>query len=91
MKFIVRFTASAENFEPVRRRFLETGGPPPEGVKMLGRWIAVDGSGGIVIAETNEAKALYAWTAEWSDLLEFETTPCVEDAEAGAVLAAVKR
>jgi hypothetical protein len=90
MKFILKFKASTENFDPVRRRFLETGGQPPEGVKMLGRWIGTDGTG-VVIAETNEAKALYAWTAEWLDLLSFETTPCVEDAEAGAVLAAVKR
>jgi hypothetical protein len=90
MKFIVKFTTSPENFESVRKRFLETGGQPPEGVKMLGRWIGTDGTG-VVIAETNEAKALYAWVAEWSDILAFETTPCVEDAEAGAVLAAIRR
>lgn len=90
MKFIVSFKASPENFDPVRRRFLETGGAPPEGVKMLGRWIGTNGTG-VLIAETNEAKALYAWTAEWLDLLAFETTPCLEDAEAGAVLANVRR
>ena len=45
----------------------------------------------MLIAETSDAKALYSWLAFWTDLLEFETTPCVEDADAGAVLAALKR
>ena len=44
-----------------------------------------------MIAETSDAKALYSWLAHWNDLLKFETTPCVEDAEAGAVLASVRR
>ena len=43
------------------------------------------------LRETSDAKALYSWLSYWNDLLEFETTPCVEDAEAGEVMAAVKR
>ena len=57
---------------------------------MIGRWHGMSG-GGVLIAETNDAKALYSWISYSTDLLEFETTPCVEDAEAGAVLAALKR
>ena len=33
--------------------------------------------GGMIIAETDDAKALYSWLAYWNDLLEFQTTPCV--------------
>jgi Domain of unknown function (DUF3303) len=90
MKFIVSWTVQPENFAAVVGRFLETGGRPPEGVKMLGRWIGMNGRG-VTIAESNDAKALYAWTAQWSDVMALETTPCVEDAEAGAVLASLKR
>ncbi|MCL5670598.1 MAG: DUF3303 domain-containing protein [Acidobacteria bacterium] len=52
---------------------LETGGAPPESVKMLGRW---HGSGmGYVLAETSVAKALYKWVGRWQDLLRFAATP----------------
>jgi len=34
-------------------------------------------------------KALYAWLTEWSEFLPIETTPVLEDADAGAVLSAV--
>jgi len=47
--------------------------------------------GGVLIAECDNAKPLYAWLSSWNDLLEFETTPCLNDAEAGEVLASVKR
>jgi len=37
---------------------------------------------------TGDPKALYAWFAEWTEFLPIETTPCLEDADAGAVLVA---
>ena len=90
MKFIVTYNIPKASVVASEQRFLKTGGPPPEGVKMIGRWHGMSG-GGVVIAETSDAKALYSWVSQWSDLLEFEVTPCVEDAEAGEVLAATKR
>lgn len=90
MKFIVRWNLPKASVVAAEARFLQTGGAPPAGVKMIGRWHGMSG-GGVLIAETNEAKALYTWINQWGDLLEFETTPCVEDAEAGEVLSAVKR
>src|SRR6202044_4012392 len=76
-------------FVYAEQRFLKTGGAPPEGVKMIGRWHGMSG-GGVLIAETNDAKALYSWLNYWNDLLDFDTTPCVEDAEAAEVMAAQK-
>jgi hypothetical protein len=38
MKFIVTWTVPQGTFNAAVARFLETGGAPPEGVKMLGRW-----------------------------------------------------
>jgi hypothetical protein len=90
MKFIVTWTIPKASVLSAQARFLETGGQPPAGVKMIGRWHGMSG-GGFLVAETSDAKALYAWLEQWNDLLEFITTPCLEDAEAGEVLAAAKR
>ena len=90
MKFIVSWKIPKGSVATAEARFLSTGAPPPSGVKMLGRWHGMSG-GGVLIAETSDAKALYSWLAFWNDLLEFETTPCVEDAEAGEVMAGLKR
>lgn len=90
MKFIVKYNIPKASVVDSEQRFLKTGGAPPEGVKMIGRWHGMDG-GGVVIAETSDAKALFSWLHDWNDLLEFETTPCVEDAEAGEVMTAGRR
>jgi len=90
MKFIVSWKLPKANVVTTEKRFLETGAQPPAGVTMIGRWHGLSG-GGVLIAETNDAKALYAWLAYWNDLLEFQTTPCLDDAEAGPILASLKR
>jgi hypothetical protein len=90
MKFIVRWNIPKASVPNAEQRFLNTGAPPPAGVTMIGRWHGMSG-GGVLIAETSDGKALYSWLQHWNDLLEFETTPCVEDAEAGEVMAALKR
>jgi hypothetical protein len=46
---------------------------------------------GFAIVETTDAMALFAWVTEWSDLLPMDTTPRLEDADAGAVLQSQKR
>lgn len=90
MKFIVKWNVPKSSVVDTESRFLKTGGAPPAGVNLVGRWHGMSG-GGVLIAETSDARALYAWLAHWNDLLEFETTPCLEDAEAGEVLASLKR
>ena len=90
MKYIVGWTLHSGTFDAAVARFLTTGGMPPAGVKMLGRWHGMSGRG-FAVVETTDPKALYAWVSEWSDLLTMETTPCLEDADAGAVLKSVKR
>jgi hypothetical protein len=90
MKFIVSWSIPKACVPNAEARFLQTGAPPPAGVKMIGRWHGMNG-GGVLIAETNDPKALYGWLGYWNDLLEFQTTPCLEDGEAGEVMAAIKR
>ena len=90
MKYIVSWTLPIATFHAAVGRFLEIGGMPPAGVKLVGRWHGMSGRG-FAVVETTDANALYAWVAEWSDVLALETTPCLEDAEAGAVLGSLTR
>jgi hypothetical protein len=48
-------------------------------------------SQGFAVVETTDAKVLYAWVAEWSEFLPLTTTPCLEEADAGAVSKSLKR
>ena len=89
MKFIVSWTLPQATYAGATNRFLQTGGMPPEGVKLIGRWHGMSGTG-FAVAETSDPKALYAWVAEWTEFLPLQVTPCLEDAEAGAVLQARK-
>ena len=88
MKYIVSWSLPAGTFRTAVGRFLEAGGMPPGGVKLVGRWHGMSGRG-FAVVETSDAKALYTWVAQWSDLLPMETTPCLEDEDAGTVLRAL--
>jgi hypothetical protein len=85
MKFLVQWSLPQSTFRPAVTRFLQAGGLPPAGVTLVGRWHGMNGKGCAVV-ETTDAKALYAWVAEWMEFLPIETTPVLEDADAGAVL-----
>jgi len=78
MKFMVTWTVPQGTFNAAVARFLETGGAPPEGVKMLGRWHGMNGQG-FAISESSDPKAMYRWVAQWSDLLPLTVTPCLEE------------
>ena len=88
MKFITSWTVPQGSFNAAVKRFLETGGAPPAGVKMLGRWHGMNGQG-FAVSESNDPKAMYLWQAQWADLLPITVTPCVEDEDAGAVMASL--
>jgi Protein of unknown function (DUF3303) len=84
MKFMVTWKIAPTQMAPAVARFLKTGGMPPKGVKLLGRW---HGSGvGFALADCKDGKALYEWMAGWSDQLELTVCPVVEDREGAAVL-----
>lgn len=85
MKFLVSWSLPPATYRAAVARFLQAGGMPPEGVKLIGRWHGMSGAGCAVV-ETNDAKALYTWVAEWGEFLPMQTTPVLEDADAGAVL-----
>jgi len=55
---------------------------------MLGRWHAVGGHHGYVLAETTDSVALGKWMQEWTDLLEFRIDPVNGDQDVMKVLGA---
>ena len=84
MKLMLTFTFTPEapgSRDEAIARFKKTGGQPPAGVKLLGRWTAADFSGGYVLLETNDAKALTEFSLMWSDVIDLKLVPIVEDAE----------
>jgi hypothetical protein len=85
MKFLVTWSLPQGTYRAAVANFLKAGGMPPANVKFIGRWHGMSGKGCAVV-ETTDAKALYTWIAEWMEYLPIETTPVVEDADAGAVL-----
>ena len=86
MLFISHWKILPGNRDTVIERFAKTGGQPPQGVKMLGRWHAVSNGTGIAISEAEDASAMGRWALEWNDLMEMEITPALTDEGLGAVL-----
>ena len=57
---------------------------------MLGRWHGMNG-GGFAVTESSDAKAMFLFQAQWADVIAITVTPCLEDADAGAVLASLDK
>jgi hypothetical protein len=83
MKFMLTFTIKPETKarDEAIARFKKTGGQPPKGVKLLGRWTAADFSGGFDLLESDDTKSLTGFALMWSDLMELRIVPVLEDAE----------
>ncbi|MDN3919290.1 DUF3303 domain-containing protein [Roseateles violae] len=88
MKYLISWTIPQDTFTASASRFLETGGAPPPGVKLLGRWHGMSGQG-FAVAESDDGKAMYLYRAQWADVLTIQVTPCLDDAEAGPVIASL--
>ena len=89
MQFIITYEIGPENRSSSGQRFLQTGGLPPKGVTMLGRWHKAAGLGGWLLCESSNAEALANWVYGWNDLLRFEIAPVIDDKQAGRVLGKV--
>ena len=88
MKFMLSFAIKPETKgrDEAIARFKKTGGQPPKGVKLLGRWTAADFSGGFVLVDSEDASALTSFALMWSDLMELKAVPVIEDAQLVEVL-----
>jgi hypothetical protein len=88
MLFMISYSYGPEDRDVVQERFKATGGLPGPGVKMLGRWHALSGGGGYVVAESTDSVAIGKWMQNWSDLLTFDVVPVNTDEDVMKVLGA---
>jgi uncharacterized protein DUF3303 len=72
-------------------RFRKTGGLPPKGAKLLGRWTRADFSGGFDLLESDDPQALAEFALMWSDLMELTISPVLDDEQLTAVLQRIER
>lgn len=80
MIFVSLYTLSSENRNSAQDRFKNSGGPPPAGVKIIGRWHSVGGLRGVTVFETNDPEAAAQWSQQWTDLISFDIYPALDDA-----------
>jgi len=85
MLFMTSWTISPENRDRAVARFRETGGQPPEGVKIIGRWHGLGQGKGVAIAEAGDPEAMARWAYEWSDVMQIEVIPVMDDQSANRV------
>ena len=88
MKFMVSWKIPPGSHKTVAEIFLSSGAPLPEGINLVGRWHAPGTIYGWLLVE-GDATALAQHVAEWANLIEFQITPVIEDAEAVASLSKV--
>jgi hypothetical protein len=84
--FISHWRILPGNRDVAIARFAKTGGQPPQGVKMLGRWHDVANGTGVAISEASDSSAMARWALEWNDLMEMNINPALTDAELAVVL-----
>lgn len=89
MLYTISWKGSLETRNAAIARFLKTGGLPPDGVKMLGRWHVVGTNAGMAVAETNDPALMQKWSLDWTDLLEMDVRPVLTDEQAGPLLAGI--
>jgi uncharacterized protein DUF3303 len=89
MQFMLTFAIKPETKgrDEAISRFKKTGGQPPKGVKLLGRWTRADFSGGFDLLESDDPQALAEFALMWSDVMELAIAPVLDDQALGAVLA----
>ena len=86
MQFILTFTIPPATRDEATARFLNGGGQPPPGVRLLGRWTQLDLRGGFVWLESEDPQALTAFAHAWSDVVELSLIPVLEDQALSEVL-----
>jgi hypothetical protein len=93
MKFMLTFVWKPEikARDEAINRFKKTGGQPPKGVKLLGRWTRCDFNGGYDLLESDDPQALAEFAHMWSDLMDLTIVPVLEDEGLAEVLQRVAK
>jgi hypothetical protein len=72
----------------VYKRFRESGRMAPKGLHYVSSWVDLDFRRCFQVMETDDASLLAEWTANWSDLVDFEVIAVQTSSEAAAAMAA---
>lgn len=67
---------------PVYRRFRDRGRLAPEGLRYVSSWVSADFQRCYQLMECDDPQMIDRWTANWTDLVEFEVVPVMTSAEA---------
>jgi hypothetical protein len=87
MLFMVIETFRNQDAKAVYRRFKEKGRMTPEGLAFVESWVSADLDRCFQIMECADVTLLQRWTAQWSDLIDFEIVPVVQGKATAAALA----
>jgi hypothetical protein len=87
MLFSISWKGSPAVRNATAERFLKSGGMPPAGVRLIGRWHEVGSISGIAIAETEDPLLMSKWALDWNDMFELEVRAVVTDEQVGPLLA----
>ncbi|MGI9056726.1 MAG: DUF3303 domain-containing protein [Pyrinomonadaceae bacterium] len=71
----------------IHRRFREKGRMMPEGLNYVSSWIDTDFRKCFQLMETDDATLFDEWTANWSDIIDFEIFPVMSSNEAAEKIA----
>jgi hypothetical protein len=89
MKYMISWKIAPGHHKPAGKAFLKGGAPMPKGLSLIGRWHAPGSGYGWALVEGQDSTALAQHIAEWANLLEFQITPVIEDADAAKALSRV--
>jgi len=79
MFFVSSYTIAPENRNAAEERFRKSGGKPPKGIKMIGRWHSASGGRGVNVFEADDPQAIATWAEQWTDLITFDIYPAIDD------------
>jgi hypothetical protein len=88
MLFVITYSFDPSARNTAQDRFRKTGGLPGAGVKLHGRWHAIAGNRGFLLAESGDSVAIGKWMQEWTDILRFEVVPVNSDEDVMKVIGA---
>ena len=86
MLFKLAWTHKPQARNETIKKFMETGGMPPEGVELISRYHNLDGTGGFAILESTNASALADYALDWNGLIKIEITAIMDDDTITSVL-----
>lgn len=71
---------------PVYRRFNARGRMAPDGLRYVASWVTTDHATCYQIMEGDDPRLIDEWTANWTDLVDFEVIPVVTSADVVAAI-----